>query len=532
MAFIKNIVQKKYLILALVFHLLAAWFSIGRYHADEQFQIIEFTGYKTGVNSAAEMPWEFHEKMRPAIQVFFAYTVIKVFSFISNPFTQVFLLRLFASLLGLLALYKLLAAFKYHFSERQYQVLCMLSCVYCFIPYFHARFSSENISSSLFILGFTSLLHSRNNKYLLAGLLFGLAYTVRMQSLFMIAGLGLWMLFINKNKFKDLFVLTTGFAMAVGIGLLCDRWFYGQWVNSTWNYVFQNIVLHKSAEYGTQPFWFYFERTLLDTIPPFSLIIIASFFILFIYKPKHILTWTFVPFLLVHLFTAHKELRFLFPFINFIPLVFVFALKEVQENKVLSSLKNSIIKYKGFYTRPLFIAVNSILLLYLCFKPADDYTPVLKFLYNNYGQYTTTMYYTSYNPYDNLAALNFYKSKNITPVKVEPALLDIQLQYKEKMLMVSENDSSVEVLIKKGYVLHCVYSSIPDFMYYFNFNGWIERSSPVKIYELQPLTRLCQQKNSPDYCFSKTTLRLASPPSRSFPTSLSISKNKHIKFIG
>jgi GPI mannosyltransferase 3 len=476
---------KKYIFIALLFHLLAAWFSIGRYHADEQFQILEFTGYKLGINTAQELPWEFHEKMRSSTQVFFTYCVIKALPFIQNPFIRAFILRLISSLLGFFALYQLTKTFKHYFSEKQFNWLMLLTCTYCFIPYFHARFSSENISSSLLILGLVIILNLKKNSYLLwAGILFGLAYTVRMQTLFMLFGLGFWLLFIYKSKWQQIALLTFGFGIAVFIGLVCDRWFYGIWTNTTWNYVYQNIILHKVEDFGVQPFWYYFEKIILDGIPPFSIIIILSFFILFYLQPKHILTWLFVPFLLIHFFISHKELRFLFPLINFVPLVFILALKEIQAHTIFSKLNGLITKYKGFYLKPLFLITNTLLLFYLCFKPADNYTPVLKALYNQYDGLYTNLYYYEHNPYDNAIALNFYKSKFIKTLKLEPSRFD-NINYKtQKTLLLIEDEEQLKTSLNAGLKLELIYSSIPDFLHHFNFNHWIERTGQIKIYEV------------------------------------------------
>ena len=106
--------NQKILLLALFFHIAASWFSIGRYHADEQYQILEFADYKTGNNSAASLPWEFHEKIRPALQPGIAYAIISSAHAIGiqNPFTIAFLLRLMGSAFGFIVALKLIQLYK------------------------------------------------------------------------------------------------------------------------------------------------------------------------------------------------------------------------------------------------------------------------------------------------------------------------------------------------------------------------------------------------------------------------------------
>jgi GPI mannosyltransferase 3 len=480
-----NILKQPFVAAALIFHLLAAWFSIGRYHADEQFQILEFTGYKLGINDSVSLPWEFHEQMRSSTLVFFTYMFIKAMPWIQNPFIQVFILRLCSSLFGLLALFRLNSMFKDTLSQAQYRYLVILSSIYCFIPFFHARYASENISISLFIFGFVLTLNRKS--LIIAGLLFGLSYSVRMQSLFLLFGFGLWLLIINKIKWADVIKLSTGFILAVILGLWADKWFYGEWVNTTWNYVYQNIVLGKSKNFGVEPIWFYFEKVLVDGIPPFSLLLIFSFLLLFYFYPKHVLTWTIVPFLIIHFLVSHKELRFLFPLINFIPIACILAFKVFQENQVFSRLKQKIANRNYFYLKPLFLFVNTLLLFFLCLKPADNYTRILHVLYQNYHGITTKIYYQEVDPYNPEHGLNFYKSPFIKTYLLNDSIDLKQLSHQSHTTLITmNNDELFNQLSSKGVHLKLVYNSFPKFLYYFNFNHWIERSRPIKIYEVMP----------------------------------------------
>jgi phosphatidylinositol glycan class B len=424
--------------------------------------------------------------MRGTLPVFMAYGFMKTFSFIENPFTVVFIFRLFSALLGVFALVLLLRHFRPNFSEKQGYILSFLTATYCFLPFFHARFATDNLSASVFIIGLVMTLRAKNVQgYLFAGLLLGLATVLRMQTLFFLAGGGLWLIFVHRAKFKYLFGLLIGFGFALFLGVLSDRWFYGEWVNTTWNYVYQNSVLKRSHAYGVEPFYYYFERIFLDGIPPFSLVILASFALFFYFKPKNVLTWVIVPFVLLHFVTAHKEIRFLFPLLNFVPLIFVFALKEVQENFSLTRLKGFLIRMKGFYLKPLFLVVNSLLLLYLGLKPADNHTPVLRFLYTHCKETTMPMYYDTHNPYDVSIGLNFYKTANCQPQQVNfDTLTNLNVQ-QPPFLLATEKAIHDSTLVNLGGDVKLVYSSIPPYYYWFNFNGWVDRTAHLMIYEVR-----------------------------------------------
>ncbi len=53
-------------------------FNLGYYHADEHFQIIEFSGLKLGFNEKHHLTWEFHNQIRSSIQPFISYVIISI----------------------------------------------------------------------------------------------------------------------------------------------------------------------------------------------------------------------------------------------------------------------------------------------------------------------------------------------------------------------------------------------------------------------------------------------------------------------
>ena len=483
--------MKKLFIAAFVLSVITSWYSVGRYHADEQYQILEFVGFKKGINEAKDMPWEFQLKMRPTVQVAFASVVINLLENfnLSNPFIWAFILRLFSAFLGLFATYNILQFYKHKIPEKLFNALCFLSLFYCFIPYFHVRFSSENISSSLFFIGLFGILsffESRKSvlTLFLLAIVIGLAGVVRLQTNFLLIGFLAWIIFIRGENFKTIFIILLGIIFANVIGILSDKWFYGTWEISSCNYLYHNIILNKVADFGIQPIWFYFEEIFLNAIPPFSLIVFFCFGYLFIRLPKNYLTWTFIPFLLVHFAAGHKELRFLFVLIPVIPLVTVLTYNEILNSVVASKIKSFLQNKKHKWFKILFITINTIVLLILSFKAADSYTPVLKFIYNNYDSKPTLLMCENknYDFYSNAVSLNFYRSKMVKKLnfpieKINANYLPQNVNY---IFVCSNKDFKFPETVKAK----LVYNSIPDFLYNFNFNGWIEREGVVCVYEI------------------------------------------------
>jgi GPI mannosyltransferase 3 len=488
--------MKKTLLAAFILHVFAAWFSIGRFHADEQYQILEFAAYKTGKNPAEVLPWEFHDKIRPAIQV--GFTTIIMYSCtaigVTNPFTQVFFLRLLASLFALYSIYVLLRHFD-KLDKKLYNLLLFLSLFWCFIPWFHARFSSENICASLFVIGLflfiprysiskTETLNQKMLQQFVAALLMGLAGVVRFQANFFIVGLFIWLLLFQRAHIKTLLVFCLGVLIANGIGLLADKWFYGTWEITGWNYFYQNIVLHKAENFGREPIWYFFEHTITDAMPPFSILIIASFLFLYYKMPKSYLTWATGVFFIAHLASPHKEERFLFPLIPFIPIFMVLAYKHILESKSHVRLQHFFASKFSRIMKTVFICVNFILLAYFTFKPADEYTSTLKYLYHRHNGSPTVMICDNHgiNPYTNEVSLNLYRSSSIV-VSEDPTKLDSlkSIYPSSAFIYVSENRKLTHLQNKP---LQREYSSLPDWILSFNFNNWVDRVNMVNIYTI------------------------------------------------
>ena len=120
----------------------------------------------------------------------------------------------------------------------------------------------------------------------------------------------------------------------------------------------------------------------------------------------------FIPFLLIHFLIGHKELRFLFPLINIIPLFIVLALQELEKKKFKKiGLYLQGKKFRWFIY--LFLIVNSIYLINICFRPADYYVSLYQFIYKNYKDVKTELIFSNEDPYLRAPEpANFYKSKN------------------------------------------------------------------------------------------------------------------------
>jgi GPI mannosyltransferase 3 len=464
-------------ILALI---ITAFFSSGYYHFDEHFQILEFAGLKLNVTVAANLPWEYTYQMRPAIQPSIVVFVFKFFNVlgVNNPFTIAFVLRILSAAVAFAGMYLIYNAFYRSILDDTLKLwFSLLSFFLWFMIYENVRFSSENWSGSIFLIAF-SLLYSEPSAgkrlFFYVGMLLGLSFLFRYQTGFLIAGFILWHLLIKKDIGSTL-ILILGVLILFGTGILIDRWFYGNWTLTTWNYFNQNILQNRVSDFGIRPWWYYIDRIFVEGIPPFSLVYIASFVLFFIFRRKDLLTWTLLPFLLVHFIIGHKEIRFLFPVIGFLPVIIIKSAGIIQERRNGTFAENRFVKKSA----QLFWAVNLIFLIVIAFTPADGQISLYKKIYSEYKS-PATMYYTKDNPYNRVLDINFYKRANLEIVKID-SIGKIELMSNRKILFVTKDKNiSNDLRTQK----RLVYSSFPDWIRIFNFNNWMARTNCWYVYEL------------------------------------------------
>lgn len=369
--------MRKLYIIGLLLFVATAYFSEGFYHEDEHFQLLEFARYKTGDIPASELPWEYGEKMRPTFQVSVVYVVFKLTDLmgISDPFIVTTVLRLMVALLSFIALYMFTKHYKSELTNQSaINWFVTLSLFLWYVPFLSVRFSSEALAAIFLIFSIVQFknIELRKNpslSYYLVGLLLGLSFISRYQMGFIVFGFFMWILLINKQSIKNISLTVVGFLFSFGFGIICDYWFYGEWLLSAYNYFYQNLIENKAANYGTSPFWFYSLDTVLFVFPLFGVIVVPCFIYFFIKYPKHIFTWLLVPFILIHHLIGHKEMRFLFPLFPFLPFIIVSVLQNIKW-----------IKYFRFIKYP-FWALNLIFLILMSFKPAYDNVGVFKYLY-------------------------------------------------------------------------------------------------------------------------------------------------------
>ncbi|MDZ7900820.1 MAG: hypothetical protein U5N85_22685 [Arcicella sp.] len=376
--------QRPFLPLFIIFLVfsIAAYFMVGSLHADEHYQVLEFANYKRGLVEAKQLPWEFGARLRPAIQPTLAFMVLEFFEWIhlSDPFLQAFLFRLISGWLFIYSAFRVYEVLVTEFRTPFFQYLYFIFTFFLyFFPYIGVRFSSENFSACFYMLAFASLYPIIQQQAILTykkafeiGVLFGISFLFRYQAALMILGLALWLLIFHFTKLRYWLLMFGGFVLMIGIGILIDRWFYGEWVMSAWHYFYVNLMEGKAASFGIEPWWWYlsmldFKRLWL--INGGLILLILCFGII---KFKHPVSWIFFPFLLIHFLIAHKEMRFIFPILVYVPFMSCIAIQFLS-NKI----KQPLLLYAGLFV---FLIINGFAFVGASFNVPDNSNEIFKFI--------------------------------------------------------------------------------------------------------------------------------------------------------
>lgn len=330
----------------LVFHTIAAVYSVGYHSADEYFQILEFVSFKLGLTPVQVLAVEFPERMRPWMQPGIYYTVVRFLQSlgIDNPFTWSIVIRWLTGFVGWLSTVALATLLPQWFvgprADRLRRITLLGLVFLWYLPALHVRPSSESWGGSFFVLGICAVQWSKLGKWdwrgaLGAGVAFALAFEFRFQMGIAIAGAGawvLWQLFQESRKsagLRWLGLFSVSFVAVFFVGRAVDAWGYGEWVWSPWNYLHYNLVRGEVNRYGRSPWWDVFRMATTEAWPLLGTLTVVAFVLAWMRNPRHLLTWSYAPFFLVHIAISHKELRFFFPIASAGPVLIALAARDL-----------------------------------------------------------------------------------------------------------------------------------------------------------------------------------------------------------
>lgn len=459
--------HQKILVIAIVVYSITAFFSTGYFHADEHYQIIEFAGILNGTNEPADMAWEYHQRIRPAIQPFVAYGVFRICDIfaITNPYSKAFVLRLLTMFFSLSAIYFFANSCKKIIAYRYWKTYIVLSYFLWFLPFLNVRFSSETWSGIFLLITLSLVLRNRNSffDYILIGTISGLSFIFRYQMGFALMGLIMWMIFIEKEKLYNIGVIILSISIVVLLGVALDSLYYGRFTITPLNYLISNLIDGKAASFGTSPWYYYFFFIFRYSFYPIGVLLLLSFIIVVAKRYNSLVVWTIIPFFIAHSFIAHKEFRFLFPLINLVPLMLITAFDSISSAVWIKKHRKSFI---GFLT--IIMIINTITLLVASIKPAGvGRIKITEEIHkHNQKEKLYVIYTEGNNPYSPWTiTTNFYSENNAIFIEANK-LTDESIDMKSEIVFVftkkeANNPLSIKVIDELN--LKEVCKSVPDF---------------------------------------------------------------------
>ena len=458
---------------SLILGLVICYFSTGFFHPDEHFSILELMNLKLGNVDLSLFNWDVTLKMRSFLQPFLYFSFYKLFSGLglSDPFLFSFLIRFFGYFLGVYSLYRLTQTKELISCNRGQKLTFILMAFTWYTPFIFARTSSENLSSSLFLLSLPLFLSlNRKWKVWLVGLLWALSFGLRYQMGIAVGGAFLWALWGKRLNFLIFLQMAVSFLIGMSILLVVDYWGYGEWVFTPWNYLRENLIHSRVSEFGVSPWYYYFTKGLLKGIPPLGVIYFISL-VFYVWKfPRSLLTWIVVPFVLVHSAIGHKEVRFLF---------FVYLLLPLMFYQLWEKANGAKLKKGPFFSWALrlTLVVNFGSLLWVTFTPAHGPLKVYKWLYRNTPSQTTLYTLFQENKQHLTLSLPFYlrPGTKLVPTNLDhlskrskgeenPRIL-ITSRYEERERVSKLNQCSIQ------------FSIYPSWALKNNWFNWRDRSS-------------------------------------------------------
>lgn len=325
------------LLLALVVRLLAAVFARGYGMHDDHFCVIEPA--QSWVDGTDYNNWLPQHQEHPSPQghsFFYVGIHFLLFSFLqmlgcTDPQWKMFIVRLLHGLLSLLTV-----ACGYKIAERvagqKVAVKAGLLLALCwFAPFFSVRNLVEAAAIpflfwSTWIIYKTTGRSTRLFHLFVAGLIAGVAFSLRFQTLVFIGGMGIALLI--EKKWKETLSLALGTIISIAIIQgLPDLFIWGRPFAEMTEYIRYNLV-HR-YEYGINRYTLYLEVIGGFLIPPVCFLFFWGYFSQ--WKKQLLLFLPSFLFLVFHTWFPNKQERFIYTIVPFVVLLGVIGWEDFYE---------------------------------------------------------------------------------------------------------------------------------------------------------------------------------------------------------
>jgi hypothetical protein len=333
------------LIGGLLIRLAAVIFSKGFGWHDDHFLIIESSQSWVDGYYNYWLPTESEPNREPQGHALFYiglhYYLFKLFSILgfADPQMKMFFVRLFHALWSLLII-KYAYKIAYQYGGKKVAWYCgLLMAFFWFMPFMSVRNLVEFVCVPPMLIAIWHLNREEISwrSYLRAGIWMGIAFSIRFQSIFILAGIGLTLL-IQKRQFKHIILFASCFAAVVLITQgLVDYIIWKKPFAEFISYVEYN--LNNASAYGTDNWHMYFDLIFGLLIPPLSFLLFAGYF--YSWKKTQLIFWPVLLYLAFHTYFPNKQERFIMtvlPLLVISGTIGMFMLHEKYREKIRAKL--------------------------------------------------------------------------------------------------------------------------------------------------------------------------------------------------
>ncbi|MBK7027864.1 MAG: glycosyltransferase family 39 protein [Bacteroidales bacterium] len=358
------------LIIAIILRLLAAIFSKGFGMHDDHFLVIEpAQAWADGINYQGWLPGgrtnvqpDGHSLLYSGLHFLFFWCCNAIG--LSDPQIKMLIVRAIHAFFSLLIVgygYKIARKIS---TEEDAKTTGLLLALLWFFPMLGVRNLVEIVCIPFLMAAIYELLKAEESgkplrKYLLAGIIIGIGFSIRFQSAVFISGVGLVLLILG--KWKPTLVFSLGVLLAIiPVQGAIDFFVWGFPFAELGEYIRYN--LEAANDYITGPWYNYILLIAGILLPPISFFLLAGFFKVW---KKHLLIWLpSVLFLVFHSIFPNKQERFIFPILPFVIILGTIGWNElIRESKFWLKHKTFL---KGSWI--LFWVLNSLLLIGITFS--------------------------------------------------------------------------------------------------------------------------------------------------------------------
>lgn len=448
------------MVLAMLFRLLAVIFSKGFGMHDDHFLIIEAAqSWADGSDYNNWLPGSNGNTTPSGHSFFYVGFHYLLFLFlnylhIDDPSVKMYIVRFLHAIYSLIVVY-LGYKITYKLSGKKIaRATALLLALFWFMPFLSVRNLVEIVCIPLLIYGTWLIVKKQNNNkklliFLFSGFIFGLAFSVRFQTLMYTGGVGLALLM--QKKWKE--------TIFYGMGVICsivlvqgviDMFIWGYPFAELTEYIRYNI--ENAYNYNLIAWYSYILLVLGILVPPVSLMLIFGFFRF--WKKYLIIFLPTLLFFIFHSYFPNKQERFILPVIPFIIILGMIGWSEFVNKSEFWKKRQRILKVCWIF----FWVINLMLL------------PVISTTYSKKARVEVMVYLSKYDGIKYLVA----EDSDNRSVKLLP---EFYLGQWINIFEVDEN-GSVE-LLPKNIIEE---KSSPSFVLFFgdkNLNERVEKMNVV-----------------------------------------------------